>query len=139
MINRNLDILASVPLFAGLAKKELRHLLNETQEERFPAGKVIVTEGGQGGRFFVIVSGRASVISGKKVIATLGSGDSFGEVSIIDKGPRTATVKAETELRALTITSWNFLALLEENWTMTRKILVQLCDRIRRFDVSPTN
>lgn len=136
---RDLDVLAAIPLFQGLSKRELRRVLAESQEERFREGREIVTQGSSGGRFFVITSGRATVSKRGRKIASLRPGDYFGEISILDKGPRSATVKAETEMWVRSISSWNFLSLLEEEWPMTRKILLALCQRIRDLETSPTH
>jgi CRP/FNR family cyclic AMP-dependent transcriptional regulator len=109
---RSDSLLAKVPLFEGLSKKELRSLANELQEETFNAGEDIVTAGKPGGRFYLIIDGRAKVIKGDRTRNSLGPGDYFGEISIIDKGPRSATVRADTYVRALSIASWNFLSVL---------------------------
>lgn len=139
MARTELDVLGSIPLFEGLSKKELRRVLAESQEERFGAGREIVSEGAQGGRFFVITSGRAVVTRRGRKLGSLRAGDYFGEISILDKGRRSATVTAETDLYARAISSWNFLSLLEEEWPMTRKILLALAGMIRELEVSPTH
>ena len=132
-------LLARVPLFEGLSKKELRSIAKELQEETFNEGQDIVTAGKAGGRFYLIVDGRAKVIKGDRTrTTTLGPGDYFGEMSIIDKGPRSATVRAESYVRALSIASWNFLSVLEENFSIARKIMETLSARIRESDKSLT-
>jgi CRP/FNR family cyclic AMP-dependent transcriptional regulator len=134
----NETLLAKVPLFEGLSKKELRSLAKELKEESFNAGQDIVTGGKPGGRFYLIVDGRAKVIQGNRTKSTLGPGDYFGEMSIIDKGPRSATVRADTYVRALSIASWNFLSVLEENFSIARKIMETLSARVRESDKSLT-
>lgn len=139
MAKSDLDFLGSIPLFQGLSKKELRTVLKQSEEERFASGREIVTAGDPGGRFFVITSGRAGVFVGGSKKKSLGAGDFFGEMAILDRRRRGATVKAETEVRARTITSWNFLSLLEENWPMTKKVLLALTERIRDMEESLTH
>lgn len=139
MARSDLEVLASIPLFEGLSKKELRRVLAESQEERFASGREIVSEGSPGGRFFVITSGRAAVTRRGRKLGSLRAGDYFGEISILDKGTRSATVKAETDVYARAISSWNFLSLLEEEWPMAKKILVALARMIRELEASPTH
>lgn len=134
-----LSILRSVPLFEGMSDRNLRVVLREAKEDVFSPGQTIVKEGQAGGRFYVIIEGRAAVLTGSRKRATLGSGAFFGEISLLDRGTRSATVTAETHIRALSIASWNFLSLLEENWGMARKVLVQLCARIRNLERSLTH
>jgi CRP/FNR family cyclic AMP-dependent transcriptional regulator len=134
----NEALLSKVPLFEGLSKKELRSVAKELQEETFNSGQDIVTAGKPGGRFYLIVDGQAKVIKGDRARSTLGPGDYFGEISIIDKGPRSATVRADSYVRALSIASWNFLSVLEENFSIARKIMETLCARVRESDRSLT-
>jgi CRP/FNR family cyclic AMP-dependent transcriptional regulator len=131
------DVLKQVPLFAGLSKGELRNIADEAREELFSAGQEIVREGQSGGPFFCITEGRAELeIKGKRV-DELGPGAYFGEMSLIEGGPRTATVRATTQVKALAISSWNFLAILQENWEITKKVLAELTKRVRELERSP--
>ena len=134
---RAIDVLGKVPLFQGLSKRELEHIFRETEEETFSAGTRMVREGESGGRFFVILDGKATVTVNGRKRGTLGPGDFFGEMSLLDGQPRSATVTADSYLVARSIAPWNFLALLEENWTMNRKVLVSLTRRIREMEKSP--
>lgn len=134
-----IEILKEVPLFEGLAKSNLRSLMREMQEEVYSPGQTIVKEGQAGGRFFVILEGRAKVVIGGKTKSKLGPGDFFGEMSVIDKAPRSATVAAETHIKGLSLTSWNFLAVLEEAWPITRKILTTLSERVGDLEGDPTH
>lgn len=132
-------LLAEVPLFEGLSKKELKTVLKESEEEDFNSGQIIVAEGKSGGRFYLILEGRAKVLAGTRTKAILRTGDFFGEMSIIDKQPRTATVQADTYVRTLSIASWNFLALMEENFSLAHKVMSHLTERIRENDRSLTH
>ena len=126
--------LKNVPLFAGLSDKELKAVARDVNEERFGPGEDLVVQGQQGGRFFLILEGTASLIVNGRARKTLGPGDYFGEMALVDRQPRSATVRSETDVRVLTATSWNFLAVLEENWPVARKVLEELSRRIRVLD-----
>ena len=100
--------LARIPLFSGLNKWELRKLAGGFKEIGFAPDRAVVREGhADGVGFFVIAEGTAAVSVGGKTVATLGPGDDFGELAMITKQPRTATVTAETPLRCLTIRFWD--------------------------------
>ncbi len=133
MANRSaqVNLLSGVELFAGLTKKEAGFILQFMRDYDYPAGKVMVQEGDRGGRFFLIVSGTAVVSRNGRRIRRLGPGDSFGDIALIDGGPRSATVSAETPMSTLTLASWNFKAALVENPTITYKLLLVLCKRLR--------
>lgn len=133
------DMLASVPLFEGLSPKELRHIHRMGKEVDFAAGKVVVKEGASAVGFHLILEGKARISIKGRSRATLGPGDFFGELSLIDRGPRTATVSAETPLRTLSLVSWEFLPLLESQPSMARKILLVMCRRLREVDKSLTH
>jgi CRP/FNR family transcriptional regulator len=131
------DVLKSVPLFDGLSKSELKHVAKDAaREELFSPGQVLVQQGTKGGTFFVIVEGRAKVVRDGKTMRTLGPGSYFGEMALLDGGPRSASIIAETRVKALGIAPWNFLAMLEENFSMTRKILAELSLRVRTLERS---
>ncbi len=128
------EVLRSVPLFEGLSKSELKHIAGEAREELFSPGQDIITQGQTGGPFFCITEGRADVYVDGDKTADLGPGSYFGEMALLDGSPRSATIRAETHVKALAISSWNFLAILEENWDLTKKILGQLSSRIRELE-----
>jgi len=97
------DVLASIPLFAGLPARQLRRILKSAIEDDYDAGTAIVREGGPGETLFVILEGAARVVRGGRTIARRTEGDFFGEISVIDGRPRTATVIAETRMRCLVL------------------------------------
>ena len=133
-----LDMLASVDLFQGLTRKELDAVHAMSREQSFPAGAVVAAEGAAAGRFYLIVEGKATVTVGElnRALATLGPGGYFGEIALIDGEPRSATVTADTPLRTLSIASFNFKAILFEYPAIGRKILLEMCRRVRRLDQS---
>ncbi|MGH2829352.1 MAG: cyclic nucleotide-binding domain-containing protein [Actinomycetota bacterium] len=127
-------MLGKVPLFEDLAKKDLKAIEQTTREVEFPAGRTIVQEGTSGVAFHLILSGKAAVKVGGRAKATLGPGDYFGEISLIDRGPRSATVVATTAVRTLSLASWNFMQIIDSTPTIGRKLLVGLCRRIREIE-----
>lgn len=131
MPKSSLEMLGSVGLFEGLSKKELSQIHKQAREGEFPAGDVVVTEGESGVGFHLILSGRAKVVAGKRTLTTLGPGEFFGELSLIDRGPRTATVVAQTNLKTLSLVSWEFLPMLDRNPPIARKILIEITRRLR--------
>ena len=139
MPKTSLQLLGSVGLFEGLSQKELSQIHRQAREGEFEPEDVIVTEGETGVGFHLILSGRAKVLAGKRQLASLGPGDFFGELSLIDRGPRTATVVATTRLKTLSLVSWEFLPLLDRNPRIARKILVEITRRLRNERESLTH
>jgi CRP/FNR family transcriptional regulator, cyclic AMP receptor protein len=132
----NADVLGSLPLFSGLSKGELKHIAAEAREELYSPGQDIVTQGQSGGPFFCITEGRVDVVRDGKKVGEQGPGSAFGERSLFEGGPRTATIRAQTHVKALAIASWNFLAILEDNWDLTKKILAELSRRLSEAEGS---
>lgn len=126
--------LKRVPLFSQCSDRELREIAKDMREELFSAGQDIVREGAAGGPFFVILEGRAKVIINGRTRRTFEPGAYFGELALIDKGPRSATIRADTQVKAMSITSWNFLNLLENNFKLAQKVMAGLAGRVRELD-----
>lgn len=126
-----LKLLGSVPLFGGLSKQELKQVLASGREVEFGAGRDIVQESDQARDFYLILSGQASVWVRGRRRQELGPGDHFGEISVLDGGPRSATVTAEGPVLALRLDRSNFLALLDKHGSIGRKLLVELSSRLR--------
>jgi len=133
------DMLAAVDLFTVLTKKEIKKIHDAGKEVSFHVGRTIVTEGETGVGFHLILKGKAKVTVNGRLRATLGPGDYFGEMAIIDRGPRSATVTADTDVQTLAIASWDFMPVLSENFEMCRKIMVELSHRLRRAEKSLTH
>lgn len=129
---RGTEILASVPLFSGLSKRHLHTLARLADEVAFRKGASVVQEGQLGETLFVILEGEAKVVRGGRRIATMLPGDFFGEISLLDGGPRTASVVAVTPLVAVRIHRRPFLKTLAAEPDMTTKVLVELTGRLRR-------
>jgi CRP/FNR family cyclic AMP-dependent transcriptional regulator len=131
--------LKMVPLFSGCSARELASLGRFLREVDFPAGRQIVQEGRTGTGLHVIVEGETRVVVGDRTRRRLGPGAFFGEISLLDRGPRTATVIAETPVRTLALSSWNFRAALKEHPSMAVKMLEELASRVRSAGSSLTD
>jgi CRP/FNR family transcriptional regulator, cyclic AMP receptor protein len=112
------ELLQHVRLFHNVEKKDLERIAQSFKERTFGAGDVIAEEGSSGIGFFVIESGTAKATHGDIVVAELGPGSSFGEVALIDEGPRSATVTADSELKCWGLSAWEFRPLAETNATV---------------------
>jgi CRP/FNR family cyclic AMP-dependent transcriptional regulator len=129
-----LDHLAEVPLFSALSKKDLQLVARNTEDVKVDAGKVLVSEGAAGTEFFVIVDGKARVTRRGKKIAELGPGGFFGDLALLDRAPRNATVVAETPMEVLVLGQREFAALIDEVPGFAHKLLAGLARRLREAD-----
>jgi CRP-like cAMP-binding protein len=123
--------LASVPMFSGCSKKELQAIAKTIRQIQHPAGTVIATEGEPGAGLFVIEEGDAEVTIGGKRVNQLHAGDFFGEMALLDGGPRTATVTATTDIKLWALTEWVFRGLLVEHPTIALRTLEAMASRLR--------
>jgi CRP/FNR family transcriptional regulator, cyclic AMP receptor protein len=128
------DLVRKIPLFEGLSKRDLGRLARSFKESNFSAGNEIATKGQRGVGFFVIGEGEVAYIVDGTEMGRGGAGDYFGEVALIDDGPRTATVKAVTDVTAYGLTSWEFRPLVEENASIAWELLQALAKRLRAVD-----
>jgi CRP/FNR family transcriptional regulator, cyclic AMP receptor protein len=130
------DRIKGVPLFSAFNDKELQRVAAIAKEVTFPPGKEIAKKGESGVGFHVIVEGEASVSVEGTEHASLGPGAYFGEMSLLDGGPRSATVAAVSELKTPSLTPWDFNALLDQFPELSRKLLIELCRRLRAVESS---
>jgi len=126
-----LAALQRVELFAGMDRRQGEQIRRLLKERRFANGETVIMEGTGGAAFFIIDSGQAKVSSKGVDLATLGPGDYFGEVALIDGGPRSATVTAATDLICYGLTFWEFRPLVERNGTIAWKLLQALAKQLR--------
>jgi CRP-like cAMP-binding protein len=131
------ETLTRVPLFSGVKPKELKKLGKRMTERSFNEGDEITTEGKSGIGFFVIEHGNATVSIGGKIVRTLGPGEHFGEVALIDSGPRSATVIATTDLRCRGMSAWEFRPFVEEHPEVAWALLETLVGRLREAENQP--
>ena len=123
--------LQRVELFAGMDRRQSEQIARLLKERRFAKGETVIMEGSGGAAFFIIESGEASVSSKGVNLATLGRGQYFGEVALIDGGPRSATVTAATDLVCYALTFWEFRPLVERNGTIGWRLLQALAKQLR--------
>ncbi|MFM8847673.1 MAG: cyclic nucleotide-binding domain-containing protein [Actinomycetota bacterium] len=129
-----LESLRRVALFSSCSTKDLEKIAKAGDEVKLDAGTVIVDQGQTGREAFVIISGSATVKRNGKKVATLGAGSVVGELSLLDHGPRTATVVADTECTMLVISQRQFLAVIDAIPAISHKLLATLAGRIRELD-----
>jgi len=125
------ESLRRVPLFAGLDRKELELLAKLAKEQRYESGATIVQSGAGGHGLYIIKEGNVSVVRDGQKVASMGPGQFFGEISVLDGGPRTADVKADTETVCLTLISWEIKPLLMDNAGISYKMLLEVVKRLR--------
>ena len=130
-----IDHLSQVPLFSALSRRELALVAKRAEDVVVPAGKVLVSEGDTGNQFFVIMSGTAKLSRRGRRIATLGPGDSFGELALLDKHPRNATAVAETPMELVVIGQREFAGLIDDVPGFARKLLAAMAARLRVADL----
>jgi CRP-like cAMP-binding protein len=132
--DEKLDLLHRIPLFSGFDRRKLERLGMLADEVDVGADKVLMRQGETGSEMMVIVSGRVAVERDGQRLNTLGAGDFFGEIALVDGGPRTATVTTEEPTRVLVITHREFHALMEEFPEVAAQVLNALAHRIRRLE-----
>jgi CRP/FNR family cyclic AMP-dependent transcriptional regulator len=128
------DLLRRVPLFSDLEKRELAELVGSLKERIFRAGETVAQEGQGGVGFFVIQDGEARVSVRGEERGRLGPGDYFGEIALIAETDRTATIVADSELKCLGMTFWDFRPFVEGNGKVAWKMLQVLAKRLRAVE-----
>jgi len=122
--------LAAVPLFEGLSKKQLRRISSLMTRIDRPAGQVLTTEGQQGYEFFIVLEGEVEVRQGDRVIATRRPGDYVGEIALLDRRPRTATVVATTPVSVEVLSRSEFVSLLAEVPELSEQVMATMAQRL---------
>jgi CRP/FNR family transcriptional regulator, cyclic AMP receptor protein len=123
--------LSRVPVFSGCSKKELQTIARQVREIKHEAGHVIAEEGEPGAGLFVIDEGEADVTIGGKKVNHMKAGDFFGEMALLDGGPRTATVTATTDITLYALTEWVFRGLIAEHPGIAMRTLETMATRLR--------
>ena len=134
--DRRTELLAGCPLFKGIDADGLTALAEKAALVDFPPGHVIAREGEIGTGFFVIVDGTVRVVRDGTVVAHLGAGEFFGELSVLDRLPRNATVSAEEATSLLALASWDFEEVLLDQPALTLAILRGVAARLREVSES---
>jgi CRP/FNR family cyclic AMP-dependent transcriptional regulator len=125
-----LDHLQQVPLFAACSRKDLQLVARRAENIKVGAGKTLISEGETGHEFFVIL---------ERKIATLGPGDAFGELALLEKAPRNSTIVAETEMELVVLGQREFGGLIDEVPGFARKLLAGMAHRLREADARNLN
>ena len=128
--NQKVELIKRVPLFAGLSKRELEQIAAIADEIDLREGKELTRQGKSAREFFVLLEGSADVTKDGKRINRLGDGDFFGEIALVSRSPRTATVTTTSPIRALVITDRSFRRLLEDSPETQLKVLEALAERL---------
>ena len=132
--------LAQVDLFSGLSRRDLGRIARSGRQVDHKPGNEVVTQGRSGVGFHLVLDGSADLEIGGRIRKRLGAGDYFGEISLLDGKPRTATVRAgEGGLRTFGITAWEFQGLLKERPQVARALLITLCGRIRDAEAASSS
>ncbi len=129
-----IDHLQQVPLFAACSRKDLQLVARRAEDVRVAAGKALISEGETGHEFFVILEGTAKVSRQGRKIATLGAGDAFGELALLEKAPRNSTIVAETDMELVVLGQREFAGLIDEVPGFARKLLAGMAKRLREAD-----
>ena len=130
--------LGQVPIFTGCSKRELQTIARAVRRLEHEAGSVVAREGEPGAGLFVIDSGEAEVTIGGRKVNHLVPGDFFGEMALLDGGPRTATVTAKTDVVLFALTEWVFRGLLAEHPSIALRTLESVAARLRKATSSTT-
>ena len=128
--NQKIDLIKHVPLFARCSRGELKEIAFLADEIDLKEGKEMTREGTPGREFFVLLEGTAEVKKGNRKLNTLGPGDFFGEISLVCREPRTATVVATSPVRALVITDRSFRRLLDDAPRVQTKVMEAMAERL---------
>jgi CRP-like cAMP-binding protein len=128
------ELIKGVPLFSECSRRELEQIASIADEIDLPQARELTHEGGPGREFFVLIEGDASVRQGDQEVNRLGPGDFFGEIALVDDRPRTASVIAETPVRALVITGRSFRTLLERSPEIESKVMSARAARLGSDD-----
>ncbi|HEV2249387.1 MAG TPA: cyclic nucleotide-binding domain-containing protein [Candidatus Limnocylindria bacterium] len=123
--------LKAVPLFAHCTTKQIEFIVTQVEDMDFPAGRVLCTEGKSGGDFFVLLAGGADVTRKGRRIAKMAPGDFFGEIALVDGGPRTATVTTSAASRCLVLGPRQFQNVLHQDTDIAHSVMKALSLRVR--------
>jgi CRP-like cAMP-binding protein len=126
-----LEKLGSVPLFQGLSQKDLEKILDRMKETFHVAGENVIDAGRAGIGFHLILEGEVKVLRNGRVAAHIGPGEFFGELALVDDGPRSATVVAVSDLTTVVLTKWEFRPFLKDHPEMAWKLIEYLVARVR--------
>ncbi len=128
------EFLSRVPLFSSCTSEEIAAIASLAQRSAYADGQIIVTQGTPGTAFYLILSGRVEIVRDGASLGGFGPGDFFGEMSLLDNAPRSATITAFEPTECLMLSSWDFKAALERHPAIAIKLLEVLSRRLRAAD-----
>jgi CRP-like cAMP-binding protein len=128
------EFLGRVPIFSNCTAEEIAAIAGVAQESFFHPGQIIVTQGTPGQAFYLLTAGRVEILRDGVSLGAFGPGDFFGEMSLLDSAPRSATIRAIDQVSCLMLSSWDFKALLERHPSIAIKLLEVLSRRLRVAD-----
>ncbi|HET8570217.1 MAG TPA: cyclic nucleotide-binding domain-containing protein [Candidatus Limnocylindria bacterium] len=137
MADPRVELLRKVPLFGSCTDQQLRFIASRVEDVDVPAGRELCREGESGGEFFVLVSGAAEVKRGGRTVDRLGAGDFFGEISLLDHRPRSATVTTAEPSRVLALSHTQFRDVLHQEAGIAVTILYAVVERLRAASAPP--
>jgi CRP/FNR family cyclic AMP-dependent transcriptional regulator len=129
-----LEYFRGVPMFASCSKKDLKTVAANADRVHVPAGRILAEQGQTGREAFVIVDGKARVLRNGRKVATLGPGQFFGELSLLDRAPRNATVLADTDMELLVLGQREFAKIVDATPAFARALLAGIARRINDAD-----
>jgi CRP-like cAMP-binding protein len=127
------DVLATFPLFSGVSKRRLRKLVRDARFTEFASGERVLSKGESGDSLYLILSGKATAV-GTPAARTLGMGDYFGELALVERAPRSAAVVATQELHVMTLSRQAFLRLARQQPAVTLTMLSNLSTKLQRLE-----
>jgi CRP-like cAMP-binding protein len=130
-VQEAVDALASTELFSSLGAAQLARIATMSQWHEFTDGDTVVQEGDSDGQMYVVLAGTARMWVRGQAKGSFGPGDYFGEMSLLDGRPRSASVVATSPMRAVSIARFNFLPLLTEHPDIAEELLIEMCRRLR--------
>ncbi|HET9200331.1 MAG TPA: cyclic nucleotide-binding domain-containing protein [Dehalococcoidia bacterium] len=134
-----IDAIKKVPLFKGADQNQLQLIAMQADEVQVQPGMSLATQGGKGNELMIVLEGAAEVTRDGKHLADLGAGDFFGEISLLDGGPRTATVTASSPMRTLVIRRENFQSIQETTPGLSEMLVAEVASRLRDLSDFYTN
>jgi CRP/FNR family transcriptional regulator, cyclic AMP receptor protein len=132
-----IELLGNVSLFSECSKKELGQVASMMDERRVESGTELTREGEEGDEFFVVAEGLAEAVVGKKKVGSIKPGSFFGEMALLDQGPRVATVTAKLPTRVLVLDAKGFGRVVRDSPSVALKVMKTLAERLRALETSP--
>ena len=133
-----IELLGNVSLFSECSKKELGQVASMMDERRVESGTELTREGEEGDEFFVVAEGLAEAVVGKKKVGSIKPGSFFGEMALLDQGPRVATVTAKLPTRVLVLDAKGFGRVVRDSPSVAIKVMKTLAERLRALETTPT-